>query len=515
MAVAVSGGADSAALLFLLRELRNELGIVLSVAHVNHKLRGPESDEDEHFVADLAARLELPFESTIAPITRGRFENSAKQGIEAAARHLRYQFFSELARRRNLNKVATAHTLDDQAETVLLRIVRGTGIRGLAGIHPRLRLDDLEGKDNFEKNPAENAPDSTPTTRPEVIRPLLSFARTELRDYLRDCGESWHEDSSNQDLSFLRNRVRQRLIPVLTEEFGTAALRHLAELAEIARAEEEMWSAEAQWSSPHSQSPSVSRTPSRKRKRSSTEPSASSLAAMLDPKPLLALPLAAQRRLVRTWLETNAPETAISFALIEDILALASGPAGKDLALPGALAARTLTTRTLLDTPNLENSHALPPGAGSAPFARRLVRRTRNSLALELQPANQHNYEYRLPVPGEILVAELGARACAQIVNVGAVSAPERGSLLDPAQTGQNLIIRNWRAGDRYWPAHTAKEKKVKELLADRHATGAQKKLWPVAVNQDGALVWLRGFAAPEAFRPRSAHAIWIREKPA
>ena len=148
VAVAVSGGADSVALLCLLLELRAELGIVLSVAHVNHKLRGEESDEDERFVAKLARQHGLELHTGEAPIDRrhisqigseiGFGSRSGISGIEAAARKLRYGFFRQLARDGRASKIVTAHTLDDQAETVLLRIFRGTGIRGLSGVHPRI-----------------------------------------------------------------------------------------------------------------------------------------------------------------------------------------------------------------------------------------------------------------------------------------------------------------------------------------------------------------------------------------
>ena len=477
VAAAVSGGADSVALLLLLEELRAELGIVLSVAHVNHQLRGDESDGDERFVTNLTARLHLDLDVVAAPIeTRASKAagEQAKSGIEAAARQLRYSYFRELAERGRVTKIATAHTLDDQAETVLLRIFRGTGIRGLAGIHPKLSLASWgtkgsSPKDSSPKNGGMGALARASTKSAaafsaevgvEVIRPLLTFRRSDLRDYLRTRNETWREDSSNADPKFLRNRIRQRLLPLIAEEFGGAALLHMAELAEIARAEEEYWSA-----SESKAGRNDGRTP----------------APALDANSLQAQPLAVQRRRLRSWLEANAPEVRISFALIEEILELANGPAGKKLEVPSE--------------------------AGS-----RNVRRSRNELALECSASSTNaNYEYVLHVPGEVAVPELSARIEAKVVNVESVPEPERNVLLDPERAGAMLVIRNWRAGDRYRPAHTAAEKKVKELLTDRHATGAKKKLWPVAETH-GQLVWMRGFAAPESFQPQTAKALWIRE---
>jgi tRNA(Ile)-lysidine synthase len=267
---------------------------------------------------------------------------------------------------------------------------------------------------------------------------------------------------------------------MITDEFGDAAIQHIAELAEIARAEEEYWAEKiSEWKVG---SRAVEVTPT------------------LETKPLLAQPLAAQRRQVRAWLQAHAPEASISFALIEEILELARGPVGKKIALPGSgMPARAKRSKDSL------------PAVGT-----RNIRRTRTALELQRAPApgadQSAHYEYTLPVPGIITVPELNARIEARIVDLAATVEHERNHLLDPARIGGTLTLRNWRPGDRYWPAHTASEKKVKELLADRHATGAKKKLWPVAVDANGTLVWMRGFHAPASLRPRSSQAISIRE---
>jgi tRNA(Ile)-lysidine synthase len=446
VAVAVSAGADSVALLCLLLELRAELGIVLSVAHINHKLRGEESDEDERFVAKLARQHGLDLHVREARIDAIR--NVAKSsGVEAAARELRHSFFRELARDGRVTKIATAHTLDDQAETVLLRMFRGTGIRGLAGIHPRI-IFEADGQ-----------------AFGEVVRPLLGFRHAPLQEFLREQNQSWREDSSNRDLAFLRNRVRHRLLPMIIEEFGEAAIEHMAELAEIARAEEH-------WNRDH---PEIAASP-----LSATEERP---IAPLPVDPLLALPLAAQRRLVRAWLEANAPDLSVSFHLIEQALELAAEPPGRKVEMPSGW--------------NL--------------------RRGRHDLHLEFEDLNVRkqntDYQYTLAVPGSVKVLELGALVEARIVDVLEVPENEREQLLDPRHMTSEVLIRNWRPGDRYWPAHTATEKKVKELLSSRHATGAEKKLWPVAVAEGCGLVWMRGFAVPAAFRaPGAGQVIWIRE---
>jgi tRNA(Ile)-lysidine synthase len=471
LAVAVSGGADSVALLCLLLELRAELGIVLSVAHVNHKLRGEEADEDERFVAKLARQHGLELHTRDAPVD-GSNTSGITSGIEAAARELRYVFFRQLAREGRATKIATAHTLDDQAETVLLRIFRGTGIRGLSGIHPRIVFE--------EQGHAFG----------ELVRPLLSFRRAALQEFLRERGQSWREDSSNRDIAFLRNRVRHRLLPMIGEEFGEAAIEHMGELAEIARAEEEHWERvhpEVQGQGGDAESAG-----------DRYEPQPAACLPGLAVAPLLSLPLAAQRRLIRAWLEMNAPNLTISFRLIAEVLELARG------SLRGSSNRRAAGRKLEL------------PGGWS--LLRRNSPRGRPELLLEMEPfggrGEAADYQYALAVPGAVEVPELGARIEAQLVDADGVPEAERGELLDMARMPKEVLIRNWRAGDRYWPSHTAATKKVKELLADRHAIGAEKKLWPVAAAKGGGLIWMRGFAVPAAFRAPAgvAKAIWIRE---
>ena len=439
------------ALLCLLLELRSELGTVLSVAHVNHKLRGEEADEDERFVAKLARQHGLELHACEASVD-GSPPSGVSSGIEAAARELRYRFFRQLAREAGVTKIATAHTLDDQAETVLLRIFRGTGIRGLSGIHPQIVFEDQGHAFG------------------EVVRPLLAFRRAALQEFLRERGQSWREDSSNRDIAFLRNRARHRLLPMIREEFGEAAIAHMGVLAEIARAEEEQW----ERALPEIRGQGAGAAETRQ---------AASLSG-LAVAPLLTLPLAAQRRLIRAWLEMNVPDLSISFRLIEEALELARGAAGKKLELTGGLN----------------------------------VRRGRQKLLLELETVGGRgetaDYEYALVVPGAVEVPELGACIEARIVDASGVSEYESGELLDLARMPKEVLIRNWRAGDRFWPAHTAAAKKVKELLSDRHATGVEKKLWPVAVAKGCGLIWLRGFAVPAAFRSSvgASKAIWIRQ---
>ena len=204
--VAVSGGADSVALLLLLVEGKKTLGITLSVLHFNHKLRGRAADGDEKFVAALAHKYKLPFYSATAAVKAIAKNNKAN--VEATARRLRYAFFSECAREHHLDKIAVAHTADDQAETVLAHILRGSGLGGLGGIHPQVD---------------------------KIVRPLLAVARSDLRLYLKAHKQNWREDATNRDTTKTRARIRKKLIPLLKKEFQPRIVEHLSRLSESRR----------------------------------------------------------------------------------------------------------------------------------------------------------------------------------------------------------------------------------------------------------------------------------------
>ncbi len=207
--VAVSGGADSVALLLLLLELRKNLGIVLSLVHFNHKLRGKASDADEAFVAKLASKHGLDFHS--ASVDVAKKAKGERANLEDAARRARYDYFRSLVESGTCTRIAVAHTADDQAETVLAHLLRGTGLAGLGGIHP------LAGP---------------------VVRPLLSVRRSELRRFLRVLKQTWREDATNRDTKRMRARIRKKLLPLLQKQFQPEIVEHLAMFAGLAREDE-------------------------------------------------------------------------------------------------------------------------------------------------------------------------------------------------------------------------------------------------------------------------------------
>jgi tRNA(Ile)-lysidine synthase len=437
--VAVSGGIDSVALLRILLELCQELGIVLSVVHLNHTLRGTESDADEQFVRDLARVHELECFAETRDVKAYAAER--KLSIETAARELRYEFFKKLLCHSTLDKVLTAHTLDDQAETVLMKFLSGTGTRGLAGIYPRISMENSDRA---------------------IIRPLLATTRASLSQYLADLHQTWREDSSNLELRHTRNRIRREILPLLKTHVNANVQETLSEVVEIARAEEEFWASET------------------KRHMASLW-SRSPTGGSLLWGDMENLSLALRRRLVRAAAESL--DLNLEFGHVQDVLGLCDE--GAQIALPNGWT-------TLLHKGQVRFERCGHPAV---------------------------DYEYPLVVPGKVAVAEAGIvveTAWYPSNNLPRFVEDQRynpDGLLDLRYAQGKLVVRNWRAGDRFWPSHRKEAKKIKELLQDRHVTGEEKKRWPVIASSD-EVVWLGGFGVGQEFRARSDEGVLIREEP-
>jgi tRNA(Ile)-lysidine synthase len=440
--VAVSGGADSVALLRLLLEARAELGIVLSVVHFNHQIRGADAYADEQFVRSLAAGFDLEFHGGAGDTPAHARQH--KLSLEAAARTLRYAFFDRLAADAAVDRVATAHTRDDQAETVLMRFLRGSGTRGLSGIYPAV---------GGEIGASINVP------APRIVRPLLDLSRGELRAYLAQLRQAWREDASNADVSFARNRLRHQIMPVL-RQLNPALDETLSQAAEIARAEEEYWAGQVRRLSP----------------KVLTQSAIDNRQSAIRLDVLLAQPLALQRRLIRALAEQHG--LRLEFHHVEQLITLigARSPSSDQIELP-------------------HGWEAVRSGSELS-FRRRCQTQQ-----------EQREYDLSLAVPGEVEVAGRKLRATiATDKDLAHASDGARAKrvLLDPALVMGELRVRNWHAGDRYWPAHTRQPKKVKELLQARHIPREHKPFWPVVMSGD-EIVWLPGFAAPERFHFRES----------
>lgn len=308
LAVGVSGGADSVAMLRALKDRSGELGLVLRVAHLHHGLRGDEADSDLAFCRALANGLGLPFHEarvdTVAEARANAETGKSAESIEEAARRLRYAWFRQLLASGEVDAVATAHTLDDQAETVLGKFLRGAWTEGLSGIHPQVAFP--EGR---------------------IIRPLLSATRAEVEGYLLSLPQEWREDSSNRDAAYTRNRIRYELLPLL-QGWNPRLREHLAQMAALARDEEAWWQAEL------AKFPDLimAGRPVRGGGRAAGQGHA------IDVTRLAALHPALQRRMLRHAAESLG--SVLDFAATETLRALAlTGRAGQKRELAGGLRA--------------------------------------------------------------------------------------------------------------------------------------------------------------------------------
>jgi tRNA(Ile)-lysidine synthase len=215
--VAVSGGPDSVALLLVLLELKKEFKLCLDVAHVNHKLRGKESDQDQAFVRKLCSDLNLNLHSKSFQVRKQA--RKLKLSVEECAREIRYDYLNKLADKLRAQKIALGHNRDDQAETVLIRLIRGSGSLGLSGIPP---------------------------VKDRIIRPLIDAKRVEIERFLKSNNVPFRIDSSNLRTDYLRNRVRLKLLPILKKEYNPKIEEVLSRTASILRAEEQLLNREAQ-----------------------------------------------------------------------------------------------------------------------------------------------------------------------------------------------------------------------------------------------------------------------------
>lgn len=287
IAAAVSGGPDSVCLLHVLASLAEEYRLRLSVAHFNHKLRGKESDQDERFVEALAASFGFPFHRAEGDVA------SVRDNLEQAARRARREFFAGLMKS-SVDRVALGHTRDDQAETILFRLLRGSGVTGLAGVYP--------------------------VSADGYVRPLLNVTRAEVEEYLRGHGLAWREDSSNADYRFARNRIRRHLLPQLSREWNPRIHESLAHLADLAHEEERWWKAYV-------------------------DDLAARLLQRRDGgvefccREVVRLPVALQRRFLRHALaEAKGDLRRLDFAHVEAVLELMARPEGNGrLRLPGGI----------------------------------------------------------------------------------------------------------------------------------------------------------------------------------
>jgi tRNA(Ile)-lysidine synthase len=418
--VAVSGGPDSVALLYLLYDLSEELEFRLEVAHLQHGIRGEEAEADAVFVAGLAAKLGLPFHLKQINLPQMRAE-TGKGNLESLARDERYRFFSDVARRRGIGKIATAHTEDDQAETALMWFLRGSGMKGLGGMAPARRLQIRGGKALNEC---------------VIIRPLLDVSKVEILQFLTEKHLTYRLDRSNLDPVFLRNWIRLDLIPQLKERIDPRLPSRLARQAELIRDEEQLLDGLAH-----------------------KELDATRTRAGINSGLLLKHGKAMQRRLLRVWIEeTRGHLRGLDFQRVEEILDLITvGPPQSRLSIPG-------------DWELVKEYEALTLEKRSRGLGR-------------LCPC--YSYEIQIGTELRIREAGLRIQTREISPPLPGLPHNFMEAGFDIACLAANLKLRNFRHGDRFQPLGMAGHKKVKDLFIEKKVPRSIRASLPLLVLGD------------------------------
>ncbi len=424
--VAVSGGADSMALLYLLLRIRKRFDLDLIVAHLNHKLRDVESDSDEQFVREVAHREQLPCVAECIP-TEEAYDSSAGN-LESWARQKRYDFLDRLVASFVAQKVALGHTMNDQAETLLMRLMKGSGTMGLGAIPPKRQ--DL------------------------FIRPLLYVEREEIMQFLLNKGLGWRNDSSNQDLRFLRNRIRGELIPLLRSGYNPNILRQLSNTSEVLREEAQAMKV---W---------VNET-------FAQEAIVEEGKVVWSVGKLLNHPPGLQKGLVMKSLK-ELEKGFISYLDVDSVMGLLKqGKSGRSLKMNGR--------RVFRDFENLvfSSSRSIPCPA---------------------------KYKYHLMIPGQIELPQTGTLFQATVDAIPCASGLHNRweFLLSPEEIRAGVWVRNWQPGDAYCPSGARSPRKLKDLFARRKIPRRLRVSWPVIVTDD-KIICVRGFPVAA---DRTSHAI-------
>ena len=429
--VAVSGGADSLCLLHALHRVSGDLGLVLHAAHLDHMLRGAESSADAAFVAAQADALSL--QCTVGARDVAAYRDSRRCSLEEAAREVRYSFLCDVASRTGARAVLTGHTRDDAVETIMLHILRGTGVHGLRGLEA-IASYPFAGPDGSARN------------EPLLVRPLLGVSRRDTREYCSTLGLTPRDDVSNDSIAYLRNRVRLQLLPSM-RELNPRVDEALLRLGSLAAEDDDhiMSIAREQWerlATPFNDSVGIE------------------LSGFRNLSP------AVQSRLILdaiAYLSGSARD--VSSEHISAVQALALKPLGKQVDLPRGIVWRR--DESLLTV--LRRGRDLPD----------------TRLWMPVSPV-------ALTVPGEVSVP--GGRLVARVVPPDEQRGRSPlVALLDMAHAGRELFVRRREPGDRFQPFGMSDNKKLQDFMVDAHIAAASRDSIPIVCSSKH-IVWVVGW---------------------
>lgn len=453
--VGLSGGADSVVLAHTLLELRTQLGIELIVAHLHHGLRA-EADDDQAFCRELTNALGLPF--VTGRIDVASRAQAAKRSIEDEARRSRYAFLIEQAAFNGCDRIACGHTMNDQAETFMMRLARGSGVRGLSSVYPVVMKENVD-----------------------IIRPLIDVRREEILAYLEKRGHSYRDDASNLDRRFTRNRLRHDVLPFVAHELNPRLIETLARSAEILRDEEDFMETRAREVFAET--------------RVVGEAGISLSIAALD-----ALHPAFRRRLTRLAVEHVKGDTAnLSAGHVADVLRLLEkGKSGRELHLPGLTVERSFD-ELFFTKPD----HRAPRGR-------------------EQRTNGYNEYEYRLPIPTKLRITECRGLLTAHLVEsvrAGDEPGAAAGTAVDIGiENGlSELRVRSPRPSDRFTPLGAPGSKPLTRYLMERKVAKRDRRHVPLVVRAGAnEILWVAGHAVSERARleagRRRLHLEWMSQ---
>ena len=441
----VSGGGDSIALLHILYEIRARLKMQLIVAHLDHQLRAGESEEDLTFVRSQAQALGLPFVEGKEDVKM--FSESEGLSLEDAARRVRYDFLRSVAVSHQAQKIAVGHTKEDQAETLLLRLMRGTGMQGLGGMRPSRPLE--------------------PVT---LIRPLLETSKEMLRSYLNERNLTWREDSSNQEIFPTRNKVRKLLIPFLEKEFNPKILDELFHLSQILGVDHEYLQRETL-----------------KVFRELVRPAGKTLSFSIDS--FKDLDLAIQRRLIREIFCALVPDGNLSYQHVENVLSfLKSSQSGRGIILPKGVEGWREFDQFFAgkrELKNVLNSELIQVPGEKVMEGKRVqfkIGICRRSVK-DIPPLAQSESS---------LVQTWGLLSEGRAV--------EYCEYFSADKIEDSVVIRSRQAGDLYDPIGLGSFKAVKEIFIDEKVPLSFRKQIPIFVSGK-KIFWIGGYRISESFK--------------
>ena len=444
--VAVSGGPDSVALLHVLIELSADLGLRLGVAHLNHSLRGRASDSDAAFVSTLAQKLNITCHTFKKDIQKLREKEGGN--LEERSRRARYAFFEKTAAANGYRKIAIGHHADDSAELVLMNLLRGSGPGGIAGIAP------VRGR--------------------SIVRPLIDVRRRDIIAYLQAGHISFVQDASNRDPGFLRNRIRNKLIPELCRNVNPRLPETLVRTAAIVR-EEEAW---------------LQKIVAGMLDAATVESDGGQV--ILSAAYLSGLPVAALRRVLRTALERLKGDLrGITFAHVSGVAdLLLKKHAGRERHLPGRILARRRKLELVItreNRPLRETSPGRPP-------------------------EKSVGFRYDIAPPAgrtsTVLIEETGQKLLLSVLDrdemPGVASAGQNCGFFDMEKLAFPLMLRRYQAGDRFTPLGLNGSQKVSKFFIDHKVAHRLRQTCPILLNR-GRIVWVVGHRIDDHFKVGAA----------